>query len=176
MTLRSRSIAVVTDGSFLDASPAGAGPALDWIIAQIKYHSALDPYPFIVEKDIDWDLALKDLANSYGTVLVLENHTFKEVPEDILVVNHQDVVSLCKSEVTDAEQTANVIACLVHNKKKGLAKKEECSAGIDYDGVVFKEFKYYNKLIKDGRDVYTHALELHKFYNGTFKVIQVKFT
>ena len=54
MTLRPRSVAIVTDGSFLDASPAGVAPALDWIIAQIKYYSGLDAYPFVVSKDIDW--------------------------------------------------------------------------------------------------------------------------
>lgn len=54
MTLRARSIAILTDGSFLDSSPEGVGPALDWIISQVKYHSGYDPFPFIVDSDIDW--------------------------------------------------------------------------------------------------------------------------
>ena len=53
LTLRARSVAVVTDGSFIDGNAAGVGPALDWIIAQIKYYSGLDAFPFIVDKDID---------------------------------------------------------------------------------------------------------------------------
>ena len=53
MTLRARSVAVVTDGSFFEASPEGVGPALDWIIAQIKYYSNLNPFPFIVDSDIN---------------------------------------------------------------------------------------------------------------------------
>lgn len=97
MTLRSRAVAVVTDGSFLNASPSGVGPALDWIVAQIKYHSGLDPFPFIVDKDIDWEIALKDLANSYGTVLDLDGHAFQNIPEDLLVLNHQDVIAETKS-------------------------------------------------------------------------------
>ena len=54
MTLRARAVAIVTDGSFLDASPVGVGPALDWIISQVKYYSGLDAFPFIIEKDADW--------------------------------------------------------------------------------------------------------------------------
>ena len=56
-----------------------------------------------------------------------------------------------------------------------MAKKEHIKNGLKFEDVIFKEFKYYNKLIKDGRDVYTHALELHEFYNGNFLIIQVKF-
>ena len=51
MTLRSRSVAIVTDGSFLNASPSGVGPAIDWLIAQIKFYSGLDPFPFVIEAD-----------------------------------------------------------------------------------------------------------------------------
>lgn len=53
MTLRPRSIAVLTDGSFLSASPDGVGPAIDWIVAQIKYYSNLNPFPFVVDSDIN---------------------------------------------------------------------------------------------------------------------------
>ena len=73
MTLRSRSVAIVTDGSFLNASHDGAAPALDWIIAQIKYYSGLDAYPFLVAPDINLKEAFTDLANSYGTILYLDN-------------------------------------------------------------------------------------------------------
>ena len=72
LTLRARSVAVVTDGSFIDASSSGVGPALDWVIAQIKYYSGLDAFPFIVDKDIDLEDALKDFSTSYGTVLLLD--------------------------------------------------------------------------------------------------------
>ena len=123
MTLRSRAVAVVTDGSFLDATPSGVGPALDWIVAQVKYHSGLDPFPFVVDPEIDLEEALKDLATTYGTVLYLDNQKIASVPQNVLLVNHQDVVALTKSEITDAEKTANVLGYLVSKKKKGLAKK-----------------------------------------------------
>lgn len=73
MTLRPRSVVLLTDGSFLDSSAEGVAPALDWIIAQIKYFSGLDAFPFIVAKDINISEALKDLTTSYGTVLYLDS-------------------------------------------------------------------------------------------------------
>ena len=64
---------MVTDGSFLDASPEGMGPAMDWIVSQIKYYTGLDAFPFIIDKETDMEDALKDFATSYGTVLELDN-------------------------------------------------------------------------------------------------------
>ena len=92
---------MVTDGSFLNASPAGVGPALDWIVAQIKYYTGLDAFPFIIDKETDMEDALKDFTTSYGTVLELDNKDLPYIPRDLLVVRHQDVVSLTKSELTD---------------------------------------------------------------------------
>jgi len=73
MTLRPRSVAIVSDGSLLDCSEEGIAPTMDWFIAQIKYYSGLDAFPFIVAKDIDLNEYLKDFATSYGTVLYLDN-------------------------------------------------------------------------------------------------------
>lgn len=73
MTLRPRSVVVLTDGSLLDSSAEGIAPTLDWLIAQIKYFSGLDAFPFIVSKDINLEETLKDLTTSYGTVLYLDN-------------------------------------------------------------------------------------------------------
>lgn len=73
MTLRPRSVVILTDGSFLDASGEGVAPAMDWLVAQIKYYSGLDAFPFVVAKDINLPEALKDLATSYATVLYLDN-------------------------------------------------------------------------------------------------------
>lgn len=53
MTLRGRSIALVTDGSFLDVEGQAVQPAMDWIISQIKYYSGLDAFPFIIKKGSD---------------------------------------------------------------------------------------------------------------------------
>ena len=96
MTLRARSVAIVTDGSFLNASLDGAAPALDWIIAQIKYYSGLDAFPFLVAQDINLKEAFRDLTNSYGTILYLDNKDISEIPADLLVVRHNDIVELAK--------------------------------------------------------------------------------
>lgn len=158
MTLRSRAVAVVTDGRFLDASPQGAGPAMDWIIAQIKYYSGLDPFPFIIEKEANWELVAKDLAISYGTILDLDGRGPINIPEDLLLVNHQDIVGVAGCEVTDAHKSANVLGHLVKAGTKGVANKDQIREGLEKEEIIFKEFKYYDKLIKDGRDVYTHSL------------------
>ena len=73
MTLRPRSIAIVTDGSFLNATANGVGPALDWIVAQIKFYSGLDPFPFVIAPDSNLSETLKDLSISYGTILYLDD-------------------------------------------------------------------------------------------------------
>lgn len=125
MTLRSRSVAIVTDGSFLNASHDGAAPALDWIIAQIKYYSGLDSYPFLVAPDTNLNEAFKDLANSYGTILYLDNKKITEIPNDLLVVRNQDIIDLVRCEVTDAEKTANVLGYLFDKKIKGFATKTQ---------------------------------------------------
>lgn len=73
MTLRPRSVVLLTDGSFLDSSAEGIAPTMDWLVAQIKYYSGLDAFPFIVDKEIDLNEALKDFTTTYGTVLYLDN-------------------------------------------------------------------------------------------------------
>lgn len=73
MTLRPRSVAIITDGSFLNTNANGVGPAIDWIIAQIKFYSGLDPFPFIISTDSNLSDTLKDISISYGTVLYLDN-------------------------------------------------------------------------------------------------------
>ena len=94
MTLRPRAVAIITDGSFLDSSAEGVTPAMDWLIAQVKYYSGLDAFPFVVSKDINLEETLKDIATSYGTVLYLDKRDLGRIPEDLLVVRHSDVIDL----------------------------------------------------------------------------------
>lgn len=130
MTLRPRAVAIVTDGSFLDASAEGVAPAIDWLIAQIKYYSGLDAFPFVVSKDINLQDTLKDLATSYGTILYLDSRELGDIPKDLLVVQHREIVNLAHSQVTDAEKTSNVLAYLVNKKVKGLATLAQLSEGL----------------------------------------------
>jgi hypothetical protein len=97
MTLRPRSVVLLTDGSFLDTSADGVKPAMDWLVAQIKYYSGLDAFPFVVDKGIDLNEALKDFTTAYGTVLYLDNNKITEIPHDLLLVRHQEIVKLAKT-------------------------------------------------------------------------------
>lgn len=144
MTLRPRAVAILTDGSFLNASGEGVGPAMDWYIAQIKYYSGLDAFPFVVSKDINLQDTLKDLATSYGTVLYLDNRDLGEIPSDLLVVRQQEVVSLARSQITDAEKTSNVLAYLINKKAKGIASLAQLTEGLEFSGENFKNFKPYS--------------------------------
>jgi malate dehydrogenase (oxaloacetate-decarboxylating) len=47
-TLRARSIAIVSDGSIFDCPSRNLLPLMDWLIAQIKYFSNYDAFPFAV--------------------------------------------------------------------------------------------------------------------------------
>jgi malic enzyme len=170
MTLRPRSVAIVTDGSFLDCSAEGVTPAMDWLIAQVKYYSGLDAFPFVVSKDINLEETLKDLATSYATVLYLDNKELGNIPNDLLVVRHSEVIHLTRTQLTDAEKTSNVLAYLINKKVKGLATAAQLNEGLDYQSENFKNFKPYSHEVKDGRDIYTHALQLHAFYTGKIHV------
>lgn len=52
-TLRGRSVAIVTDGSVFDCKGENFLPVMDWLIAQIKYYSGYDAFPFVIQKDCD---------------------------------------------------------------------------------------------------------------------------
>jgi malate dehydrogenase (oxaloacetate-decarboxylating) len=86
------------------------------------------------------------------------------------VVRHQEIVNMVRSEVTDAEKTANVLSYLVNKKVRGLATAQHLHEGLEFQGENFKNFKPYSHEIKDGRDIYTHALQLHAFYTGKIHI------
>lgn len=47
-------------------------PIVDWCIAQIKYYSCVDAFPFIIRHGANITNVIKDLSNSYGTILILD--------------------------------------------------------------------------------------------------------
>ena len=102
MTLRGRSIAIVSDGSMLDSEGEKFMPVMDWFIAQIKYYSGYDAFPFVIMKGADINEILKDLSTCYGTVLLLDNSEVNEVPENILLLRQKQISQLAESELTDA--------------------------------------------------------------------------
>jgi len=42
--------------------------------------------------------------------------------------------------------------------------------GIDHHEETFKEFKPYGFELKDGRNIFQHALQLHSFYTGKIHI------
>ena len=86
---------------------------------------------------------MKDFATSYGTVLYLDNKPLKNIPEDLLLLRHQDVIAHTKTSLTDAEATAKILAYLVSKEVKGLASKDSFSEGAKYEAENFKIFKPY---------------------------------
>lgn len=88
----------------------------------------------------------------------------------MLVVKQQEIVNLTKTERTDAEKTANILAYLISKKVKGVANVAQLSEGINFQGENFKNFVPYSHEVKDGRDIYTHALQLHAFYTGKIHI------
>jgi hypothetical protein len=54
-----------------------------------------------------------------------------------------------------------VLAYLLNKNSKGLASTNDIQQGLEYEGNNFKKFKPYPYEIKDGRDVYTHASQMH---------------
>lgn len=48
-------------------------PIVDWCIAQIKYYSCVDAFPFIIRHGANITNVIKDLSNSYGTILILDH-------------------------------------------------------------------------------------------------------
>ena len=89
MTMRGRSVAIVSDGSMLDSEGEQFMPVMDWMIAQIKYYSGVDAFPFVILKGADMNEILKDLSTCYGTVLLLDNQEVSEIPKDILLVRQR---------------------------------------------------------------------------------------
>lgn len=97
----------MTDGNVLGVASKQIKPAMDWYVAQLKYYSNLDPFPFVIDKNGKINEIIKDLSNSYKFILLLDDIKTKlEVPEDTLVLRHQDVVNFAKCEITDAKATS----------------------------------------------------------------------
>ena len=72
LTLRGRSVAIVSDGSALGCAGRSFWPVMDWMIVQLKYYAGIDSYPFVIRPTAQLETVLSDLATCYGTVLYLD--------------------------------------------------------------------------------------------------------
>jgi len=64
-------------------------PVVDWCIAQIKFYSDIDSFPFLIRNEANITNVLKDLANTYAVILILDKGlTFneQEMPKDVAIV------------------------------------------------------------------------------------------
>ena len=106
LTLRGRSVAIVTQGRYSKDKhfPPGKMVAiLDWCIAQAKFYGDVDCYPFIIRESSNISEVLKDLSNSYSTVVWLD-HTqlnVENVPKDIAFVQIEDLMRYTKHPKTN---------------------------------------------------------------------------
>lgn len=50
LTLRGRSVAIVSDGSLLQIRNERFLPVMDWFIAQIKFYAGIDAFPFLIRQ------------------------------------------------------------------------------------------------------------------------------
>lgn len=52
--------------------PGKMTPVIDWCIAQIKYYSCVDSFPFIIRHGANITNVLKDLSNTYSVLFLLD--------------------------------------------------------------------------------------------------------
>lgn len=125
LTMRKKSVAVVSNGSFFKSSPDKIQPALNWYAAQIKFYSGLDAYPFAIREESRGRIrrVLKDLSNTFGTILYLDDHRIvsNDIPLNTLIVKQPDIVEMAGSGKVDAEVSGKVISYLQAINFTGLA-------------------------------------------------------
>lgn len=122
LTIRGRSVALISRGRMLNAGGTSFLPVMDWFVAQIKIYSNIDCYPFVIRPDCSLAPVLSDLSNTYAGALILDNEDIPEVSNKHLrffTLSHWKVCSLLESEVTDAEFSAYLLAYLIHIRYNG---------------------------------------------------------
>ena len=168
-TSRKRNVIILTDGSLFGVESKKVLPVLDWYVIQIKHYSGLDTYPIAVPSHENTEKTLEDLSNVYGCVLLLEDLQPVNIPKDLIVVSHQKISSLLKTDIFDAEKTANILNYLIGNDKYGWADEEAIIKGSTSEPLTLSIHPYYNNRIHD-TDYKTNAMNLHKFYRGKIAI------
>lgn len=73
LTLRGRSVAIVSDGSALGCSGPNFAAVMDWMVIQLKFYAGIDSFPFLIRETANIGSILADLSTCYGTVLYLDS-------------------------------------------------------------------------------------------------------
>lgn len=68
-------MAIFTQGSCFKNTkicPTKMSPVVDWCIAQTKFYADIDSFPFLIRNEANVTNVLKDLANVYSIILILD--------------------------------------------------------------------------------------------------------
>lgn len=125
LTIRGRSIALVSRGQMLNTEGRSFLPVMDWMIAQIKFYSNIDSYPFVIRPDCSLAEVLSDLSNTFCGALILDNEDIPQISHinrqnlPFFTLSHYKVCTLLDLELTNAETSANILTHLIRNKYNG---------------------------------------------------------
>ena len=173
LTLRGRSVAVVTQGNMFADDPIEPGkmmPIVDWVIAQIKFYGEVDAFPFILRKEASLVSALEDLSNTYASILLLDDFKIEpnDLPKDSAVLYQSDVISQVGGNKTACEVTSRVIALALKEKKKGLLDSKFIAEGASFQPSIFKTDETYFVKMNTDKSTAEKAYQLHERFNGIF--------
>ena len=106
LTMRKKSVAIVSNGKYFNSIPEKINPILSWYAAQIKFYSGLDAFPFAIRKDAKMRIqsVFKDLSNTFATILYLDDYLIEnsDIPENTLVVPQPEIVKMLHCGRADA--------------------------------------------------------------------------
>ncbi len=80
LTLKGRSIAIVTTGAIFEAPGKQFMPVMDWLICQIKYFAGVDAFPFVIDEKANLEEVLNDLSTCYSGALYFDNKKIEKCP------------------------------------------------------------------------------------------------
>lgn len=148
-------------------------PILDWCISQIKFYSDVDSFPFIIRKGANITNVIKDLANSYSVILILDldlKINESELPSDIALVRQQTISKLTGKGITDCEETSRILSYILHNNIRGVVTEEQYKLGLKHRPSTFKKDSSYFTVYRDGKSIGEKSVEFHKTFNGKIHI------
>lgn len=126
LSIRGRSIAIVTRAKQSTNYHKYIMPIMDWIITQIKFYSNINSFPFIIRSSASLETVLTDLANSFCGVLFLDDEQLPEIfhPLNFFILKNKDVCKIKKCSLIDSEYASYILAHLINNNYTGSVSPE----------------------------------------------------
>ena len=125
LTLRGRSVAVVSNGSMLGVDGHAFMPAMDWMVYQIKHHSGLDAFPFVISSKTNLEDFFKDLSTTYSGILYLDAAENFKVPNNVVFIRQQVASKLANTSLTDASHSSVALNHLIVTKSFGEPSEQQ---------------------------------------------------